>query len=210
MSLLATNILQRKAPKVLSLQAFQGVTDRQYRRVLLMFDKGDGGVKGAGCVKELLGEKAFESGMIDAFSGWGRDKVMSPLGLLRQKTGKRDEIGKQRFVFGGEMGGWREPYMISTKIIKTTWIETFLLKIAEQKSARRLSQRNEVLFFRISHLLFFNFIASARCRHLPFLLDSQTNTKAKTNVCNCKSFDNVIALNENYFSTNKRNQYFNN
>jgi hypothetical protein len=56
MSLLATNILQRKAPKVLSLQAFQGVADRNYRRVLLMFDKGDGGVKGAGGVKELLGE----------------------------------------------------------------------------------------------------------------------------------------------------------
>ena len=55
MSLLATNILQRKAPKALSLQAFQGIADRNYRRALLMFDKGDGGVKWAGCVKELLG-----------------------------------------------------------------------------------------------------------------------------------------------------------
>jgi hypothetical protein len=56
MSLLATNILQRKAPKVLSLQALQGVEASKYWRALLMVDKGDGGVKWAGCVKELLGE----------------------------------------------------------------------------------------------------------------------------------------------------------
>jgi hypothetical protein len=62
MSLLATNILQRKAPKALSLQAFQGIADRNYRRALLMFDKGDGGVKWAGCVKELLGKGGRRNG----------------------------------------------------------------------------------------------------------------------------------------------------
>lgn len=96
--MLATNIIQQKAPKALSLRSLQGIRDRNYRRALLMFVKGDGGVK------ELLGGMAFESGMIDAYSSWVWEKLLNPEDLLRQKAGHRDEIRKQRFVFGGEMG----------------------------------------------------------------------------------------------------------
>lgn len=56
MTMLATNIIQQKAPKALSKGLLKGIRDRNYSRALLMFVKGDGGVK------ELLGGDEMENG----------------------------------------------------------------------------------------------------------------------------------------------------
>jgi hypothetical protein len=61
---------------------------------------------------------------------------------------------------------------------------TFLDNITERLTARPTSQRNEILFFASAHFLFFNFIASAHCTHLPLLADTQANPKAKSKECN--------------------------
>jgi len=57
--------------------------------------------------------------------------------------------------------------------------QAFLDNITERLTASPTSQRNEVLFFAHPHFLFFNFIASAHCTHLPLLAVTQAKSKSK-------------------------------
>ena len=79
---------------------------------------------------------------------------------------------------------YRKPYDDSANIKLTDMKRTFLDNVTERLTANPTSQRNEVLFFAHPHFLFFNFIASAHCTHLPLLADTQANPKAKSKECN--------------------------
>ena len=96
---------------------------------------------------------------------------------------------------------YRKPYGDSANIKLTDMKRTFLDIITELLSTRPTSQRNEVLFFAIAHFLFFNFIATTDCTHLPLLAYTLANPKAKSKECNRQRTYDVAGLNRNFFSS---------
>jgi hypothetical protein len=102
--------------------------------------------------------------------------------IFKGGSSKENRAEKQRLRKAA--GRYRKPYDDSANMKQADMKQTFLDNITERLTARPTRQRNEVLFFADPHFLFFNFIASAHCTHLPLLADTQANPKAKSKECN--------------------------